>query len=53
MLDIPFFAAEYEFFLQDLENQINLYARQFQHVPRQTAFENAESIFERSHAIAC
>jgi len=53
LMDIPFFAADYEFFLQDLENQVNLYAREFQELPRQIAFEQIDSIFELSHALAC
>ena len=53
LLDVPFFAADYEFFLQDLELQINRYACAHQEQIRHCAFESLDSIFERNHAVAC
>lgn len=53
LLDLPEFEKNYNFFLQQLESEVNCYARQTQHVIRKISFENIHSIFGRVSAIAC
>jgi hypothetical protein len=53
LLYLENFEQHYNDFLQILEKEINVYARQHQDLPRQYAFESVESIFERPLALAC
>lgn len=53
VLDLPEFEQHYNVFLQELEYEVNRYACQHQALTRGQAFEEIESIFDRSAAIAC
>ena len=46
------FEEKYNDFLQILENEINTYARTHHEIPKNHSFEDIDSIFERSYAIA-
>ena len=50
---IPNFEKEYNDFLQILEKEVNFYARKHHDIPRHYAFEQIDSIFERSYLNAC
>ena len=52
LLDFPDFEEKYNDFLQILENEINTYARTHHEIPKNHSFEDIDSIFERSYAIA-
>ena len=47
------FEKEYNDFLQILEKEVNFYARKHHDIPRHYAFEQIDSIFERSYLNAC
>lgn len=51
--DIVCFNDKYEQFLQILEIAVNQYARSANHLPLTLKFEEVESIFERTYAVAC
>lgn len=51
--DLPNFSQAYEQFLQQLEQEVNFYARSVHNIERQFCFEQVESIFEREYVIAC
>ncbi|OTG64208.1 hypothetical protein [Acinetobacter silvestris] len=53
LLDLHGFEASYNGFLQILENEVNFYARRHYDVRSDVAFEQIESIFERSFRMAC
>lgn len=53
LLDLHDFEDQYNDFLQLLEKEINFYARLHHDIPRQFAFEELDSIFERPYPIAC
>ena len=53
LLDLHDFETHYNDFLQVLENEINSYARKHHAIPRKQAFEEIDSIFERSYSLAC
>ena len=52
-LDLPDFEEHYNHFLQVLEKEVNFYARQHHELNRHFAFEELDSIFERSYSLAC
>lgn len=52
-LDLPDFEKSYNDFLQIMENEVNFYARKHHEIPRTLAFEEIDSIFERSFRMAC
>ena len=52
ILDLPDFEEQYNNFLQILEHEINAYARVHHEIPRNHTFEDIDSIFERSYALA-
>lgn len=53
LLDLHDFENNYNEFLQVLENEVNFYARQHHEIPMKYAFEDIDSIFERSFRMAC
>lgn len=53
LLDLPSFEAHYNQFLMTLEKEVNFYARTHHDVVLKFAFEEVESIFERSYSYAC
>ncbi|OTG84993.1 hypothetical protein [Acinetobacter sp. ANC 4648] len=53
LLDLHDFEENYNGFLQILENEVNFYVRRHHEIPSELAFEQIESIFERSFRMAC
>ena len=52
LLDLECFEYDYNHFLESLEMAVNQYARQHQ-TSSDKAFEQIDSIFERSYSVAC
>ncbi|MFC3902113.1 hypothetical protein SAMN05421749_10561 [Acinetobacter marinus] len=53
LMDLAHFASDYEQFLEQLEMEVNHYARLHHNVVSTLPFEQVESIFERPYALAC